>query len=251
MTLSHEEDGKAIVEKYAKYTGDRNVNLVGKWVGVRSTTNNVDRVPAMTVTMNSDGAATAFFMDSTEIKSQPFTWTTSGDYLLNSLLTEDSDMWTGIEYALSAPLLSVKEYYEEGYEYVSTFVKDIGAKDANLTGTWNLTGLNVNGISIPSQFIQQGWSFALDASSGAGSLVLDTTTVVYSWTTNSGYLLLYPALASQQIGIGQQYTINGNTLSFSIVFNAETVGYLFGSSEYLAAYARSSEYVVAIFTFTK
>ena len=37
MTLSHEEDGKTLVEKYAKYTGDRDANLIGKWVGVLST----------------------------------------------------------------------------------------------------------------------------------------------------------------------------------------------------------------------
>jgi len=251
MTLSYEEDGKTIVEKYAKYTGDRDANLIGKWVGVRSTMDGVDQVPAMTVTMNSDGAATAFFMDSTNIGSQAFSWTTSGKYLLNDLLTEDSDMWTGIEYTLAAPLMSVKEYYDEGQVILSTFIKDTGEKDVNLTGTWNLTALVVNNISIPSQYIPQGWSFTLDAPSGAGSLALDATTVTYSWTTNSGYLLLYPTLASQQIGIGQQYAINGNTLSFSIVFNEKTVGYLFGSSQYLAAYASAANYVVATFTFTK
>ena len=222
VTLSYEDNGETYVEKYAKYTGERNADLIGKWTGVRSTADGADQVPAMTVTMNSDGAATAFFMDSTNIKSQEFSWTTSGNYLLNDLLCEDSDMWTGIEYTLSAPLLSGKEYYEEGYEYISIFVKDIGEKDENLAGVWNLTGLKYNGVTSP--IIPQGWSFTLDATSGSGTFTQGSTVVTYSWTTNTGYLLLYPTAASQ-IGAGQTYTISGNTLTFSVAINAGESGY--------------------------
>lgn len=249
VTLSYVDNGETYVEKYAKYTGDRNASLVGKWVGVRSTLDGVDKVPAQTVTFGVDGAAIAYYTDSTTIIPQAFTWTTSGNYLLNSLIT--GDMWTGLEYTLTAPLVAVKEYYDDGKEYISTFIKDSGEKDPALTGTWNLTGLTVNSFPLPSQLIPQGASFTLNAATGTGSFVLDATPVTYSWTTNSGYLLLYPTVALQQIGIGQTYTISGSTLTFSMAFNAKALGYFFGSSPLLATYAASVEYVKAIFTFTK
>jgi len=249
VTLSYVENGETYVQKYAKYTGDRDANLVGKWTGVRATVDGVDQVPSQTVTFGADGSALAFYTDSTTIKSQAFTWTTSGSYLLNTLITDD--MWTAIEYTLAAPLVAVKEYYDDGKEYISTFIKDSGVKDPALTGTWNLTGLTINSFPLPSQLIPQGASFTLDDVAGTGSFVLDATPVTYTWTTNSGYLLLYPTVALQQIGIGQTYTIAGNTLTFAMAFNAKAAGYYFGSSPLLATYAASLDYFKAIFTFTK
>jgi len=251
VTLTYEEEGHTYVELYAKHTGEKNEALIGKWTGVRATEGGVDYAPTTTVTFGTDGSAVAYFIEETEIDAQVFSWSTSGNYLLNDIIEDDSEMWTGIEYTLAAPLLAAKEYYDDGVEYITTFINDSGEKDNALNGTWSLTGLTVNGGSIPPQIIPQGASFTLDATTGTGAFVLDETPVTYTWTTNSGYLLIYPTAGSSQIGIGQEYNIEGATLTFSIAFNAETVAYYFGSNQFLAGYAAANEYVKADFTFTK
>jgi len=250
VTLSYTEEGHNYVELYAKYTGERNSELIGKWVSVRMTADGVDEVPAAIAIFGADGSAVSYFIEQTDIEAQVFSWSTSDNYLLNDFVEADSYTWTGVEYTLSAPLLADKEYYN-GVEYITTFIKDSGEKDPALTGTWNLTGLAINNAPIPSYLVPQGWALTLNAGDGTGSFVLDATTATYFWTTNSGYILIYPTTALMPIGIGQQYNIESNTLTFSIAFNARTVAYYFGSNEYLANLAASTGYVKADFTFAK
>ncbi len=211
LTLSYTEDGQSIVEKYVKYLGTIQTEMIGKWIQVRKTVGGVYDPTLMTAILSDDGSGISYEIENasdTSVNVFNFAWSLSGNYMI--ILPSDGRNLAEVNtLVINGYAVTVTRINSSGETVVSNLIKDVSEKDAALVGNWNLTSAASNGSVLPYT------GSAAFGNDGTGAITVSGVVISFNWFTSTGWLFVYlPAMP--QISISRAYEISGNTLTLTL-----------------------------------
>jgi hypothetical protein len=219
IQFNYSLNGKTYVEKYVRYTGEKDAALIGDWVLVELQSNGERQLTLEKLTFAANGDGENYLVedleDSTDVETGIFNWMTTGQYLI--VISEGNQYAMVVRYSVSDDELTGTSYGKDGTIETYTFVKDVGDNDAAGEGTWVASSWKING-EIPLIAVPQS-TLVLDAD-GSGSwttvTLYGTSIDNFTWTTNKGYAFIYrendPDIAwVQTYEIGVTMVLTSNT----------------------------------------
>jgi len=208
-------------ELYVKYSGDKNVNLVGNWVLAKQTVN-AERVYKLQLTkFFTDGTGEIYSIGAYQINDlfdlqydttqdfESFNWSTTAEYVIITP-NQGSQPNRIAQYVIANEQLDatiINENSEiEGY----TFIRDNGGIDEACLGTWSLGSVNVGGFSysFPSVFTLE----LNEDSTGVWSY--ESKGGEFQWSANGVYIFIYVKQSGNFLNIAlvQSYQIDDQGL---------------------------------------
>ncbi len=192
IQFNYSLDGETYVEKYVRYTGEKDAALIGDWVLIELQSNGERQLTLEKLTFAANGDGENYLVedleDSTDVETGIFNWMTTGQYLI---VISDGDQYAMVvQYNVGDDELTGTSYGMDDTTETYTFVKDVGEHDPAGEGTWELDYWKINGettlIPVPPT------TLVLDEDgSGSWTTVMLDGTYNFTWTTNNGYVFIY------------------------------------------------------------
>ena len=233
IQFNYSLDGKTYVEKYVRYTGEKDAALVGDWALVELKIDGERQMTLEKVSFAASGAGVDYLVedleDTTDVETSNFTWTTTGNYLI--VISEGDQCAMVVQYSISDGELTGTSYGKDGTSETHTFVKDVDEHDPDGVGAWTADSWKISGeiplIPVPQTTLVLG----ADGSGSWTTVTLYGTSIDnFTWTTNKGYVFIYRE-DDPDIAWVQTYEITGNTMV--LTSNTEYVeGYGWVTVEY-------------------
>lgn len=217
LHFSYTSEGRPVEQKYVKYTGEKNPQLIGTWIMVDLVSGGEEPLILEKVVFTQSGGTDYYIDDLNDIEGEittehlnvtPFSWTTTGNYLLVFDDTEELPFVIG--YTLTGDELNGYNYTDDGQREDFILVKETGNIDQNGVGNWELASMKINGMTNPISGIEIALSLASDGS-GVWNIVTFSQSYNFNWTTNNGYVFIYRA-ELPLIAWVQKYEITGDSM---------------------------------------
>jgi len=185
-------------ELYVKYSGAKDVNLVGNWVLAKPTVDAERTYKLQLMKFLTDGTGETYSIGAYQINDlfdlhydttvdfETFDWSTTADYVI---ITPDQGSQPNriAQYIIANEQLDATIINENAEVERYMFIRDSGGIDEACLGTWSLSSVNVGGFSFspPSDFTLElnedstgVWSYG----SKGGE---------FQWSANGDYVFIY------------------------------------------------------------
>lgn len=215
--FDYTSEGRPVEKVYVKYTGEKNSQLLGTWIMVDLVSGGEEPLILKKVVFTQSGGTDYYSDDLNDIEGEittehlnvtPFSWTTTGNYLL--VFDDTEELPSVIGYTLAGDELNGYSYTDDGKREDFILVKETGNIDQNGVGTWQLASMKINDMTDPIPGIEITLSLASDGS-GVWNIVSFSQSYNFTWTTNSGYVFIYRA-ELPLIAWVQKYEVTGDTM---------------------------------------
>jgi hypothetical protein len=208
-------------EMYVKYSGDKDVNLVGNWVLAKQTVNAERAYKLQLTKFFTDGTGETYSIGAYQINDlfdlqydttqdfETFDWSTTADYVIITP-NQGSQPNRIAQYAIANEQLDATIINESSEIEVYIFIRDDGGIDETCLGTWSLSSVKVGDFS---PYNLSGFALELNEDS-TGVWSYGSKGGEFQWSANGGYIFIYVKQLDNFLNIAlvQSYQIDDQGL---------------------------------------